>query len=57
MWRDYYYDANSKQGRHPADAALGLEGAYTPALTTLVCYEGAEAESFGSSEKLDSGVV
>ena len=51
VWRDYYYDASSKRGRHPADAALGLEGACTPALTKLVCYEGAEAESFLNAQE------
>ena len=51
VWRDYYYDASSKLGHHPADAALGLEDACTPALTQLVCYEGAEAESYQSAQQ------
>jgi hypothetical protein len=41
--RDYYYDEGKKQGHYPADAALGLEVGYTPALARLLCLEGAEA--------------
>ena len=33
--RDYYWDG--AQGHCPADAALGLEGSYTPALSKLMC--------------------
>jgi hypothetical protein len=32
LQRDYYYHPGKAQGHYPADAALGLEGAYTPAL-------------------------
>jgi len=32
LTRDYYYHPGKKQGHYPADAALGLEGGYTPAL-------------------------
>ncbi|MEI7733693.1 MAG: ISKra4 family transposase [Verrucomicrobiota bacterium] len=49
IWRDYYYNGKS-QGYHPADTALGLEGAYTPALARLMCLEGAEEESFDQAE-------
>lgn len=35
IYRDYYWDG--QQGHCPADAALGLEGAYTPALSRLMC--------------------
>ena len=30
LQRDYYYHPGKKQGHHPADAALGLEGSHTP---------------------------
>lgn len=33
--RDYYIEA--QQGHFPADAALALEGAYTPALARMLC--------------------
>ena len=48
--RDYYYHAGKKEGHSPADAALGLEGAYTPALARLVCLEGADASSYQKAE-------
>ena len=38
--RDYYHHEGKQQGHYPADAALGLEGAYTPALARLICLEG-----------------
>ena len=44
--RAYYYDTRKQQGHCPADAALGLEGAYTPALARLICLEGADETSF-----------
>jgi hypothetical protein len=50
VWRNYYYDSHSKQGHHPADAALGLEGACTPALTRLICMEGADENSFQKAQ-------
>lgn len=34
LYRDYYWDG--KKGHYPADAALGLEGAYTPALSRVM---------------------
>ena len=34
--RDYYYHPGKKQGHYPADAALGLEVGYTPALAKLL---------------------
>ena len=40
--RDYYYHEGKKQGHYPADAALGLEIGYTPALAKLLCLEGAD---------------
>jgi len=46
LWRDYYYHAGKNQGHCPADAALGLEGGYTPALCRLICLEGADEASY-----------
>lgn len=44
--RRYYYHPGKRRGHFPADAALGLEGAYTPALARLICLEGADEGSF-----------
>ena len=44
--RNYYYHPGKAEGHFPADAALGLEGAYTPALARLLCLEGADESSF-----------
>ena len=49
--RDYYYDAGKKQGHYPADAALGLEVGYTPALAKLVCLEGADETTYLKAER------
>jgi hypothetical protein len=49
--RDYYYHAGKKQGHYPADAALGLEGSYTPALARIICLEGADDPSYQKAEK------
>ena len=49
--RDYYYHEGKKQGHYPADAALGLEGAYTPALARLMCLEGADETSYQKAEQ------
>ncbi len=48
--RDYYYHAGKKEGHYPADAALGLEVAYTPALARLMCLEGADETSYQKAE-------
>ena len=40
--RDYYHDAQRQAGHCPADAALGFEGLYTPALARLMCRAAAE---------------
>jgi hypothetical protein len=45
LQRDYYYHAGKQTGHYPADAALGLEGSYTPALAKLICLEGADEPS------------
>jgi len=49
--RDYYYHPGKQQGHHPADAALGLEGGYTPALARLMCLEGADESGFQKAER------
>jgi hypothetical protein len=49
--RDYYYHAGKKEGHYPADAALGLEVAYTPALARLMCLEGADEASYQKAEQ------
>jgi hypothetical protein len=48
--RDYYYHAGKKQGHYPADAALGLEVGYTPALARILCLEGADEASHQKAE-------
>jgi hypothetical protein len=49
--RDYYYHAGKKQGHYPADAALGLEVSYTPALAKLICLEGADESTYLKAER------
>lgn len=49
--RDYYYDPKQNQGHYPADAALGLEVGYTPALARLMCLESIDEQSFEKAEK------
>lgn len=49
--RDYYYHDGKKQGHYPADAALGLENGHTPALTRLICLEGADETSYQKAEE------
>ena len=48
--RDYYYHPGKKQGHYPADAALGLEVAYTPALARLLCLEGADEMGYEKAQ-------
>ena len=48
--RAYYYHPGKKAGHHPADAGLGLENGNTPALSRLVCFEGAEESSYQKAE-------
>ena len=50
LLRDYYYHEGKKQGHYPADAALGLEVGYTPALSRLLCLEGADETSFQKAQ-------
>jgi hypothetical protein len=49
--RDYYYHEGKRQGHYPADAALGLETGHTPALTRLMCLEGADETSYQKAEQ------
>ena len=49
--RDYCYCAGKAQGHHPADAALGLEVGYTPALAKLICLEGADEPTYLKAER------
>ena len=49
--RDYYYHAGKKEGHYPADAALGLEVGYTPALAKLVCLEGADEPTYLKAQR------
>jgi hypothetical protein len=49
--RDYYYHPGKKQGHYPADAALGLEVGYTPALAELLCLEGADEATYLKAER------
>jgi hypothetical protein len=48
--RDYYFDG--EQGHCPADAALALEGSYTPALARLLCRSAAQASYHEASRDL-----
>jgi hypothetical protein len=50
LTRDYYYHAGKQQGHYPADAALGLEVSYTPALARLIGLAGAAAASYQQAE-------
>lgn len=49
--RDYYYEPAAQRGHFPADAALGLEVGYTPALARLACHECVDGQSFEQAEK------
>jgi hypothetical protein len=49
--RDYYYHPGKQSGHHPADAGLGLEGAYTPGLARLICLEGADEATYLKAER------
>lgn len=51
LQRDYYYHPRKKEGHFPADASLGLEGAYTPALARLICLEGADEDGYQKAER------
>jgi len=49
--RDYYYHPGKRQGHYPADAALGLEVGYTPALARLICLEGADEPGYEKAQR------
>jgi len=49
--RDYYYQESKKHGHYPADASLGLETGHTPALSRLMCLEGADETSYDKAEQ------
>lgn len=49
--RDYYHHPGKAQGHYPADDALGLEVSYTPALTKLLCLEGADEPTYLKAER------
>lgn len=49
LMRRYYYHPGKKSGHYPADAALGLEVSYTPALARLICLEGSDEPSFAKA--------
>ena len=51
LQRDYYYHPGQKEGHYPADAALGLEVGYTPALAKLICLEGADEPTYLKAER------
>jgi len=51
LQRDYYHQAGKHAGHYPADAALGLEGGYTPALAKLICLEGADEPTYLKAER------
>ena len=51
MSRDYYYHEGKAEGHYPADAALGLEVGYTPALAKLLCLEGADESTYLKAER------
>lgn len=49
--RNYYYHPGKTQGHFPADAGLGLEVGYTPALARLMCLEGADEPGYEKAER------
>ena len=51
LQRDYYHHPGKEQGHYPADAALGLEVGYTPALAKLICLEGADETTYLKAER------
>ncbi len=59
LTRQYYYHPGKKSGHCPADAALGIEVAYTPALARLICLEGGDESSYlqGSNHLREVGGI
>lgn len=50
LCRDYYYHPGKQGGYYPADAGLGLEIGYTPALARLITLEGADEACYQKAE-------
>lgn len=50
LCRDYYYHPGKRAGHYPADAGLGLEIGYTPALARLIALEGADETGYQKAE-------
>jgi len=51
LQRDYYHHSGKKSGHYPTDAALGLEGSYTPGLARLICLEGADESTYLKAQR------
>jgi len=51
LQRDYFYHPGKQEGHYPADAALGLEIGYTPALAKLMCLEEADVPTYLKAER------
>ena len=51
LTRDYYHHRGKDRSHYPADAALGLEVSYTPALAKLICLEGADEPTYLKAER------
>jgi hypothetical protein len=49
--RDYYHHPGENRSHCPADDALGIEVSYTPALTKLICLEGADEQTYLKAER------
>jgi hypothetical protein len=49
--RDYYHRPDAEAGHYPVDAALGLEGSFTPGLARLICLEGADESTYLKAER------
>ena len=49
--RNYYHHSLKRTVHFPADACLGLEAGYTPALARLMCLEGADEPGFEKAER------
>jgi len=57
LTRDYYHHRGKDRSHHPADAALGLEVSYTPALAKLICLEGADEPTYLKAERHDVAIL
>ena len=51
LQRDCYHHPGKHSGHYPADAALGLEGSYTPGLARLICLEGADESTYLQAQR------